>query len=266
MPKKGTSASGTELVLIILEILAGRGEVGVRELARELNMAPSTALRFLRTLVHSGFAVFDEKDKLYRPGLRFLQLGAKVQERFTLSRIARPVLEDLFARAQETVNLGILSSDLREVIHMDKIVTDRVVRIDTGVGRTAPAYCTALGKAMLSFQPLEQVAAYLAQAELVPRTPNTLVSPEALLADLERCRARGYAIDQEEYAEHLECVAAPVFGYRGQVVAGISISRLAVPGKEPVSELAPEVVRSGQELSSQLATVPDVALWTAASV
>lgn len=264
MPKKGTSASGTELVLTILEILAGRGEVRVRELARELNMAPSTALRFLRTLVQGGFAVFDEEGKLYRPGLRFLQLGAKVQERFTLARIARPVLEGLFERARETVNLGILSADLREVIHVDKIVTDRVVRIDTGVGRTAPSYCTALGKVMLSFLPLAQVTAYLEQTELMPQTPSTLVSSSALLADLATSRARGYAVDQEEYAEHLECVAAPVFDHRGQVLAGVSISRLAVPGKEPVSQLAPEVVRSAQALSSQLATLPDVALWTTA--
>ena len=250
MPKKGTTVSGTELVLIILESLASKGEVRVRELARELNIAPSTALRFLRTLVQTGFAAADDESRTYRPGMQFLKLGVQVQAQFTFTRLARPVLESLFERVHETVNLGVLSDDLSDVIHVDKIATDRVVRIDTALGRTAPSYCTALGKAMLAFRPAAQVDAYLDRADLVPHTQSTLVDPAELIQNLTQVRAQGYAIDREEYSEHLECVAAPVFDDRGFAIAGISVSRLAIRDAGDLTELAAELVRAAQELSS----------------
>lgn len=248
MPKKGTPATGTENVLKIIELLASRGKVRVRELARELNIAPSTALRFLRTLVLSGFAAIEEETRLYRPGLHFLQVAIQLQEQFTLTRVARPILEDLFSRVHETVNLGVLSDDLKDVIHVDKIVTDRVVRIDTSIGRTAPSYCTALGKVMLAFRPAAEVDGYLRQVDLIPHTPNTLVDPAELVRHLADVREQGYAVDLEEYAEHLECVAAPVLDDRGVAVAGISISRLAVPGERDFVSVAAEVVRAARAL------------------
>ncbi|HLW58577.1 MAG TPA: IclR family transcriptional regulator [bacterium] len=249
MPKKRAQATGSENVLKIIEILASRGKVRVRELARELNIAPSTAMRFLRTLVQSGFAAVDEETRLYRPGLHFLQVAIQLQEQFTLTRVARPVLENLFSRVHETVNLGVLSDDLRDVIHVDKIVTDRVVRIDTSIGRTAPSYCTALGKAMLAFRPTVEVGVYIKQADLIPHTPNTLVDPTELVRHLGDVRRKGYAVDLEEYSEHLECVAAPVLNDRGVAVAGISISRLVVPGERNLDAVAAEVVRAARALS-----------------
>lgn len=250
MPKKGTAVSGTELVLVILELLATRGEVRVRELARELNMAPSTALRFLRTLEQNRFAALDEESRAYRPGMRFLQLGVQVQGRFNFTQIARPVLERLYDRVHETVNLGILSDNLRDVIHIDKIVTDRVVRIDTALGRTAPSHCTALGKAMLAFRPEAEVAEVLQRTELVPYTKNTIVDAQEIMEELSRVRERGYSEDREEYSEYLECVAAPVFDETGTAFAGISTSRLAVQDDRDLGELAAEVVRAARELSA----------------
>lgn len=213
-------------------------------------MAPSTALRLLRTLTESRFALHDAETRTYRPGMRLLQLGVLVQGRFNFTQIARPVLERLFDRVQETVNLGILSDDLSDVIHIDKIVTDRVVRIDTALGRTAPSHCTALGKAMLAFRPSLEVVELLERTNLVAYTRNTIVDAHRVMDELAQVRARGYAEDREEYSEYLECVAAPVFDATGEAFAGISTSRISIAGDSDLSHLAAEVVQAARELSA----------------
>jgi IclR family KDG regulon transcriptional repressor len=252
MPKKGNSESSTMLILNTLEIIVNKEKTGVRELSRELGVSPSTALRYLQDLVNSDFLEHDKSNASYHPGLRLLQLSAQVNRGFSLPQIARPVLEKLFASINESVNLGILTNDLREVMHMDKFATDRMIRIDTSVGKKAPAYCTALGKAMWAFNPLEDVIKALKNSDLVTFTATTKTDIPDILIELEQIKKQGYAVDREEYSEHLECIAAPIFNNKGKVVAALSVSVLVMQKKDFNSDLIPIILDAAQKISSQL--------------
>ncbi|BBH20240.1 IclR family transcriptional regulator [Paenibacillus baekrokdamisoli] len=252
MPKKGNSESSATLILNTLEIMINKEKTGVRELSRELCVSPSTALRYLQELVNNDFLEHDKSNAAYTPGLRLLQLSTQVNRGFTLPQIARPVLEKLFATLNESINLGILTNDMREVMHMDKIAADRMIRIDTSVGKKAPAYCTALGKAMWAFNPIEDVIKALKNSDLIPLTPTTKTEIPDILQELELIRKQGYAVDKEEYSEHLECIAAPIFNNKGKVVAALSVSVLVVQKKDSNSKLIPIVLDAAQKISSQL--------------
>lgn len=258
MPKKGTSDSSAEITMKLLTLLAERESVGVRESARELSVSPSTALRLLKTLTERDYAFYSESTKTYSIGTSFVQLAARVYQGFSLARIARPALEELFGTVNETVNLGILTKDLTRVIHIDKVVTNRVVRIDTGIGHEAPSYCTGLGKAMLAFKPLTDVRNMLDVVELVPKTANTITSAESIIEILHRVRSQGYAEDREEFAEHLECIAAPILNRNNEVVAALSISRLSIDHLGFDNATCEQLISAARRVSAQLTAAPNI--------
>ena len=252
MVKKMNSESSTILILHTLEIMVNKETTGVRELSRELGISPSTALRYLQDLVNNDFLEHDKLQSSYKPGLRLLQLSAQINRGFSLPEIARPFLEKLFATVNESVNLGILTKDMRDVVHVDKLTTDRVIRIDTSVGKTAPAYCTALGKAMWAFSPLGDVIEALNQTELAPITAATKTNVSDILQDLKQIKKQGYAVDAEEYAEHLQCIAAPILNSDGRAIAALSVSALAFPDQELNHKVISHVVDTAHKISAQL--------------
>ena len=92
------------------------------------------------------------------------------------------------------------------------------------VGSTAPAHCTAVGKAMLACLSDAELARFFEQVSFVAYTERTLTKREKLEADLEQVRSRGYAICDEEHEAGVACVAAAIRGRRGEPVAAISLS------------------------------------------
>ena len=91
------------------------------------------------------------------------------------------------------------------------------------VGGTIPTYCSALGRAILAWSPpaaLDEVIA----AGLPPRTPRTITEPDALRRELAAIPDRGWAIEREEGNVGVSCVAAPIFGPLGEVVAALSVT------------------------------------------
>lgn len=134
---------------------------------------------------------------------------------------ARPFLEDLVEKTGETTHLGI--GDGISVVYLDKVETQHPVRMYSRVGALSPMYSTGIGKALLAFGEAAVVNRVI-EAGLERRTPNTITDPSRLRAELERVRARRYAIDDVENEAGIRCVAAPILGADGVAVAAISIS------------------------------------------
>ena len=110
------------------------------------------------------------------------------------------------------------------IAHLDKINSKEVLRLDVGMGATAPAYCTGLGKAILAFLPENELDDYLASTELVAISSKTITSRSKLRAEILKIRKRGYAVDDEELSLGLRCVAAPVFDHTGTASYALSVS------------------------------------------
>ena len=125
-------------------------------------------------------------------------------------------------------------------------------------GPRVHAYCSAIGKAVLAFLDEELVNGYIERTELVAFTEETITDAEALRADLEVIRKRGYAVDRQEAVQGLVCVGAPVFHRDGQVAGSISVSGSAQRmDDDKVAELSEELLKTTGEVSRYMGYMPE---------
>lgn len=222
---------------------------GVTELATRLDLNKSTVHRYLNTLKTLGYLEQDEDTKKYRLGIRVVDLGVTVLGGMELRQIAFPYLEELATETGHTVNMSIL--DGTEIIYIERVRTKRIVDLDLHVGTRLPAYCTSMGKVLLAHLPQQQLERRLSRLELKQRGPNTITDNETLLAELQKTRQQGFAINNEELAYGLYSVAAPVRSRRGDVVAAINMAVHAsmVSVAEMENALAPRLISAAEEIS-----------------
>jgi len=206
----------------VLDLL-GESDIplGLAQVAASLQLHKSTAHRFLMVLERHRMVERTASGK-FRLGLRLYDLGNRAIEQYDLRDRAQPHLRRLVAETEETAHLCILEA--ARVIYLDKIEPARSVRMITRIGASNPVHCTAVGKAMLSFLPEERAADVLRRIRFERFTPHTIATVEALRAEMEKTRRRGYAVDDEELEEGLRCIAVPLLDAQRLPVAAVSIS------------------------------------------
>lgn len=154
-------------------------------------------------------------------------------------------------RTKQAVHLVILDTETGEAVYIDKVDSPQPVRMYTYVGIRFPASCTASGKAIMAYISEEQLRPIL--SNLQSRTVNSIVSPDAMRQELQQIRAKGYAVDDEENALGIRCVAAPIFGHTRSVVASVCISAAsAYLAPQEMPNLAPDVVETAQRISERM--------------
>ncbi|MGQ0543859.1 MAG: IclR family transcriptional regulator [Betaproteobacteria bacterium] len=209
--------------LDILEHLAAAGgPVSVSQVGRAKGFHVTTAHRLLRTLALRGYVAQEPGNHAYRLGSRVLQLGRAYLESLDVVAIARPRLEALRDALGETTHLAVYSDG--EAVELAQAPSQQPISVSIRPGQRSPAYCTALGKVLLAGLPPAELQRFLRQARLDRRAPRTITDPRALERELERVRSRGWAIDEEEFAAKLCCVAVPVRDASGATVAALSVA------------------------------------------
>lgn len=221
-----TLAKGLKLLELVGDRQGAQG-VGLLELARELGWHKSTTHRLLSTLVNLGYVQQESGGGRYRLGIMSFHLGAAFTRDLELRREASFVLSALQDETEQGISLVILEPATREVIFIDRVEGTHPLRMHTHIGMRFPCNCTAAGKAIMAHLDEGDIMPLLS-GELARRTPASLHTTEALLAQFAQIRADGYATDDEENAEGVRCVAAPIFDFTGKPVAAISISGPAV--------------------------------------
>lgn len=208
-----TSAPGpyairtAERVLDVLDVLqASPHGVSLADVARAARLPRSSAFRYLATLEARGYAEREAGDGVYRLGPAFFPPRARRVE--LLTAVARPFLEELRDRFQETINLGVL--DRAAVTYVEILESPLAVRFAARPAGRDPIHSTALGKAIAATLPEEEVDGILAVAGMAPRTTRTIIDRAEFLKELERVRARGYAVDDRENEEDGRCVAVAI--------------------------------------------------------
>ncbi len=201
---------------------SGKANYRMSELATQLGLDRSTTYRLLLSLERCGLVEKDPKTGEYSLGVTALEIGSAYLGRTDLIQIAKPIMSELALKAQETVNLAILSD--REILYIDKVDSPRSVGVMSKVGQRNPVYCTSLGKALLAFQTEAEQSRIIAAIKFMPFTSNTITSRKDFIKELKQVRLQGYALDRREIEEDVECIAAPIRDHLGNVVAALSVS------------------------------------------
>lgn len=226
-------------------------DCSLAELCVALGLHKSTVHRIMMVLERQRIVVKNEDTGRYRLGLRLFELGSRAMDGLDLRGRARPYLNRLQDAFGETVFFCIL--DEGQVFYVEKVESQRSVRTACTVGSRAPAYCTAVGKAMLAELPDAEVNRIVRRWGMKPITANTIATPAALKAELKAIRARGYAVDDEEKEEGLRCVGAAVHAHSGRLVAAMSVSGPAFRmTRERVPEIGRTLMQAANDLSAEL--------------
>jgi IclR family acetate operon transcriptional repressor len=207
---------------VILERLSQWGGATLTDLSEDLGQSPATVYRVLYTFEARGMVDFDPAAQTWHIGAGAFHIGSRFLRRTSLVERARPFLRDLMQKTEETANLGIARDG--QVLFLSQVETHHNIRAFFPPGVMSPMHSSGIGKALLAQMPDKEVASIVRRHKLPAFTAHTLVTPEALAADLAETRRRGYAFDAEEKNEGMRCIAAPVFDMHGEPVAGLSIS------------------------------------------
>jgi DNA-binding IclR family transcriptional regulator len=247
-------ADGVQAVMIAIRILEsvsfGDRPGRVTELARELGTSKNRIHRHLQTLVDLGYLDRDPQTQHYTVGVRLVQLGNTVTNRYDLLALSRPILRRVRDRLGDSVVLSQVQRD--SVYAIDQVQGRGPVTFGITVGRPLGLHSSAQGKVLLAFGPPALLDRLLKQP-LPPRTTHTIVDPERLRAEIEAVRRRGWAIAPGETMTGVAAVAVPIFDADGTLFATLATlgSSDEMPG-EPDQRHIAELEAAALDISATL--------------
>ena len=196
--------------------------VNLTEVAQQVGLSPSTAHRLLTTLEQERYVHFDAERRLWSVGVQAFVAGNAFLKTRSLVGAARPVMRALMVESEETVNLAV--EDQYEAVYLSQVECRQMMRAFARPGARVPLHCSGVGKALLSAMPDADLSKVLHHRGLPRLSDKTIGTTVALRDDLARSRARGYAIDDEEHAVGLRCIAAVVFNEYADPIGAVSAS------------------------------------------
>jgi DNA-binding IclR family transcriptional regulator len=228
MPSKKTPkyfVPAAAKTLQILEALAAFDKPATLQGLIEYTGLPKSSIYVILATLETLRYVERDAANTFRLGPKAIQFGAAATQSANLSQLFHQAARKIVEECGETVQLAIL--DQTEVIYVAREDGTRQVQLVSRIGRRLPAHATGLGKAMLATLPDESFNSLFAHRQLTTLTPHTITSVSQLKGELNLVRERGYAHDNQESAEGLQCLAAPIYDHTGQAIAAISVSFLS---------------------------------------
>lgn len=249
---EASSSTAVARALSILEAVAQRGGgMTNSELSRRLDIPKSTASYILRALERRGYLRRERSTGKYRLGLKVLTLSRSVTTGSDVRDVALPVLKQFVERSHLTVHLAIL--DQGRAVYIEKVEAPGFIKMDTWVGHRVAVHTTGVGKALVSYLPEIEVETILKERGLQKRTLKTITARAKFMRELEKVRAQGYALDDEENSVGVRCVAAPIFNNQGTVVAALGTSATTNQiDQDNLPKIASLVKEAARKISHQL--------------
>jgi IclR family acetate operon transcriptional repressor len=206
----------------VMECLAEKSGMTLTEIAAKLQQSPATIYRVLSTFETRQVVETDASSQEWFIGPASFRLGSAFLRRTDLVERARPLMRELMEETGETANLGTEVSG--EVMFISQVETHENIRAFFPPGAKTPMHASGIGKALLAHAVSAKIEKYISQENLETFTEHTICHKDELYAELNKIKAQGFAFDDEEKNIGMRCIAAPIFNFYGEVVAGISIS------------------------------------------
>ena len=219
----------------------------IAQISQKTGIPRAAVRRCLYTLQQLGYVDAEHNNFSLRP--KVLTLGYSYLSSTPLTVSSQPYLNNISRELGESSSLAVL--DDGEVLYVARAATTRVMSVALNTGSRLPAYCTSLGRVMLTHLPPEELNAYFARTKLKAMTDKTVTTQKRLREILAGVRQSGYAINDEELELGLRSISVPVRGASGQVVAALNVGAQAarVSVERMQQEFLPVLLRGAQELS-----------------
>lgn len=241
---------------------AERSELTLTEVASLAKLDPGTAFRMLNTLVMLGYVSRVPDSRRFRLTLKIIDLGFHAIGRADLREIARPILRSIVGELNEAASLGVL--DGADVLYIDRVRAGLTrIGVDIRIGTTIPAYCSAIGQAILAYLPPAELTRLLATSPRSGSFPNMPMTKDEIKRDLADVRDHGYALRDSYFGSGLRILAAPVLDLDNYPVAAVSVAAPAgrmtskefrSSALEPMRRAAKDIARAIQASGTVSAT------------
>jgi DNA-binding IclR family transcriptional regulator len=250
-PKRNYDITALQRGLRLLHLFSEspRG-LTAKQVAALSRLPVSTVHRFLANLVTAGFLNRD-MEGTHHLGIACFSVGQAAAGQLDIRRLSLPYLRELNQQTRETIHLTVRHG--LSAVYVEKLDSPEPLRIYSRIGASVPLHCTAVGKVMLAYMPVDEQDRVLPELDLKRLTPNSVGNLQELRTELFRVRKNGYAFDLEEHELHIRCVAAPIWDHTGMVQSSLSITAPAF--RMPVTrlrQLAPLIQAAGRNISAEL--------------
>ena len=238
-----------ERAFAIIEFLESSSgdEKSIKEIADAVQLNKSTVFGIVNTLAVLGYLTHDPNSQKYSLGLRFLGISEAISKNNAIIRIVHPYLKMLSDTYDETIHCAVQSEN--RLLYIDKVVAQKVISINSQIGRYNYLHSTGVGKCFLAFMEEKELNDFLNQEELVKFTDTTITDPKKMRKELAEIRRNGYSIDNEEGQEGVYCIAVPIFYAKDRVGCAMSLS---CPIMNSTKVTQPEVIDHLKEISRRI--------------
>jgi IclR family transcriptional regulator, pca regulon regulatory protein len=256
-PGDGDNRGGTDFIesldrgLRVLEVFGGsRQPVTLSDLAKAAELPRATARRILFTLERAGFVATD--GKLFRLMPRVLVLASSYLASNHVVSVLQPALDRLSGEAQEISSMAIL--DGNDVVFIARASPTRIFSAGIDIGYRLPAFCTSVGRVLLSRLSDDELAVALDKMDLAPLTPFTVTDKKLLLKTIIVDRAEGYSLVDREAEPGFRSISVPIRRYDGVIVAAINMGAHVdrVSSAEMVERFLPRLREAAASVKSML--------------
>jgi len=245
--KMDTNVRVVDRIFDIFELLAGTEQaMSLTDLVKESQMSKTTVYRLLQTMNERGY-VQKSRDSRYRLGPKFLELASSHINHLELQTEAKPYLAALYSELNLTVHLGTLDGD--EIVYIEKLDLYPSKISNSKVGYKTPAYCSSIGKCLMSCLSGDELDKILYGCRFQKFTNNTIVNMYDFKKHLKEVRKQGWAMDNGEHMPGHRCVGAPIFDYLGTGIASVGVSG---DDSQITDEKLPMIIREVKETAAQI--------------
>lgn len=247
MNKKTSAIQVIDRMAKLLDAIAAYDDsASLKCLSADTGLHPSTAYRILSSLIENDFVSRNDRSD-YQLGRKLLELGGRVKVGQDLRQEAQQIMNDLRDEIAETINLTVREAD--QIVYIERVIPNRMMRVEQVIGSRAPLHVTAVGKLMLAISGEQAIEDYARQTGLPGFTRKTLTTLQELKAELQTVLQQNYAFDNEEAETGVGCIGTLIYNSTGKVVAGLSVS---APIERRRDEWIPKLISAAEKISARL--------------
>lgn len=233
--------------LSVMEILAANpAGLTLTETAEKAGLTRAGARRFLLTLVATGYAVQSGRNFSLSP--RLLAQARIWLHGVPLWTFAEPFMKETAAKLHESCSAATLSGE--DMVYVARVPGPRIIGVDLQVGAHLPAFCTAMGRVLLSGLPQADLEAFLARATIIQRTPKTVTDKTKLADIIAKARTDNFAMVDEELEIGLRSIAVPLRDRSGAIVAAINVSTQT--SRHTPAEMEADILPSLRQMAARI--------------